>query len=254
MGYVPRFFIDSNQIRNGSATVVGPSARHLAQSLRVRSGEMIVLVESGSLEHGMRVETVSQDRVLGRIEWSRPATGEPSTEIHVLQAIPAKGMEVAIEALAEAGAASIRPVITSRTVSRPDAIRATHRVERWRSIAREAAQLAGRGRVPDVREPASLTDALVALPHGTRVAACVISADALALRTYSEHEHAPLAVAIGPEGGFDAAERDELRRAGAVEVHIGPRVMPCWLAGATCVSLLLMCYGELDTPVTPAPE
>ena len=70
--------------------------------------------------------------------------------MHVLQAIPAQTMDTTIEALTVAGAASIRPVVTDRTVVRPDASRSTRRAERWHAIAREAAQLAGRAAPPVV--------------------------------------------------------------------------------------------------------
>jgi 16S rRNA (uracil1498-N3)-methyltransferase len=247
-GPVPRFFIGSDQIHDGSVVLIGADAEHLARSLRVRPGEEIVVVEAGTTEHGVRVVDVGAAQVLGRVAWSRPATGEPSLEVHVLQALPAKGMDAAIEALSECGVASIRPVITARTIARPDAARVSRRLDRWALIARESAQLAGRARAPEVHAPQPLRTALQHLPAAAQLLACVANTSAVPLRRVDLEHGAPVAVAVGPEGGFDSGDRHALAEAGAREVHLGPRILPNWLAGSIAVSIVLAAAGDLDTP------
>ena len=250
---MPRFFVNSDQVRNGSATLVGEDAAHLVRSLRVRPGELVVVVEAGLIEHGVRVAEVTPSRVEGRIAWSRPVTGEPSTVVHVLQALPAKGMELAVEALSEVGAAAIHPVITSRTVTRPDSDRGDRRVERWRAIARESAQLAGRARAPEVDEIRTLADALGVVPKNAQLIACALDRLSIPLRDVSVPPTTPAVIAIGPEGGFDGADLRSLHAAGASDVHLGGRVLPAWLAGAVAVSLLLARSGDMESPPTPPP-
>jgi 16S rRNA (uracil1498-N3)-methyltransferase len=250
---MPRFFIGSDQVSDGSAVVLGSDAAHLTRTLRVRPGEMIVVVEEGRVEHGMRVEAVSPSRVAGRIAWSRPPTGEPLSEIVVLQSIPARGMELAVESLVETGATSIWPLVSARSVVRPSAARAQGRLERWRTIARESAQLAGRGRPPEVRALQTLPEALESVSSRARLLACVVDAPSVPLARAQPDTERPLVLAVGPEGGFDAAERALLGKAGAQDVHLGPRVLPAWLAGAVAVSLLLAAFGELDEAVAAAP-
>src|SRR5207245_9909025 len=114
-------------------------------------------------------------------DWSRAATGEAEQEWHGGQAVPAKGMELAVEALAETGAAVIWPVLTARSVARPGPGRADRRLERWRAVAREAAQLAGRAGPPEVRPLQPLSEALQHLAVATRLLACVVDADAAPL-------------------------------------------------------------------------
>ena len=139
---MPRFFVPAAQVQGATAVIGGRDADHLARSLRMRPGETVVVVEEGRREHGVVLESVSPQEVGGRIVWSRDVTGEPALEVHVVQAIPAKGMDETVEALALAGATAIWPVLTTRGVSRPYPRRVTTRLERWRVIAREAAQLA----------------------------------------------------------------------------------------------------------------
>ena len=130
---VPRFFVEPDQVAGGRATLTGLDANHLSRALRAQVGETIVIVESGSVEHGLRLDEVTPAQVSGAIVWSRPVGGEPRLAVHVLQAVPAQAMDATVEALTEAGAATIRPVLTHRTVSRPDPSRVVHRLERWRA-------------------------------------------------------------------------------------------------------------------------
>ena len=87
----------------------GSDANHLSRALRARSGETIVIVEGGSVEHGVQLDEVTPARVSGAIVWSRAGRGEPRLAVHVLQAVPAQAMDATVEALTEAGAATIRP-------------------------------------------------------------------------------------------------------------------------------------------------
>jgi 16S rRNA (uracil1498-N3)-methyltransferase len=245
---MPRFFLPPR------AVIEGADAAHLARSLRARPGERIVVVEAGATEHGVVLEEVAAARATGRVEWSRPATGEPTTQVQVLQALCAEGMDAAVEALAEAGAAAIWPVLTRRTVARPDAERAARRLERWRAVAREAAALAGRAGPVPVHPLQALAQALGSLPPGTRVLACALGA-ATPLGTAAAGPHpGPLALVVGPEGGLDPEELAAIRAAGGEEVHLGPRVLRARLAGAVALGILLDRLGELAVTVPGPPR
>jgi 16S rRNA (uracil1498-N3)-methyltransferase len=251
---VPRFFVEPDQVVDGRATLTGHDATHLSRALRATVGETIVIVEDGRVEHGIKLDAVTPARVSGSIVWSRPVAGEPRLAVHVLQAVPAQAMDATVEALTEAGAATIRPVLTHRTVSRPDPSRVIHRLERWRLIAREAAQLAGRAAPPDVHSILSLREALEELPAGARILACVINEDARPVVGAGPAPPADVAVVIGPEGGLDVADLRLLEASGAITVHLGPRTLPSRLAGAVATSLLLARSGDLDAGSAAAPE
>jgi 16S rRNA (uracil1498-N3)-methyltransferase len=247
---VPRFFLPAGAVHGGGAVIEGADAAHLARSLRARPGERVTVVDASGVEHGVVLEEVGPTLARGRVEWSRPATGEPTARVHVLQALPAEGMDAAVEALAEVGAAEVWPVITRRTVRRPDLERAARRVERWGAIAREAAALAGRARPVSVHHP--LPGALAALPPGTRVLACAVGGAAPLAGLTGDGR--PLALVVGPEGGLDPEELAAIRAAGGEEVHLGARVLRARLAGAVALGILLAGLGDLDAAPAPPPR
>ena len=241
---VPRFFVPADQVAGGRGELRGADAAHAARSLRVRVGEVVVLVDDGGTEHALRVDAVTPDLVAGPLEWSRPAGGEPRCPVHVLQALPQQGMDEALAALVEAGATDIHPVLTARAVARPEGQRAATRVERWRAVAREAAGLAHRGRVPDVRPLLRLDTALSGLPLGTTLLACSLDG-AVPIAAAVTAAPTSLALVIGPEGGLSPEELAALGARGAITVHLGPRVLPARRAGAVAVALALQAMGDL---------
>jgi 16S rRNA (uracil1498-N3)-methyltransferase len=140
-------------------------------------------------------------------------------------------MEWLVEKTVEAGVGAIVPLAAHRSVRKeagPNAIR------RWRRAAVEAAKQCGRADVPDVAEPTTLADALartstalrlVATPGSTsRVADLVVGAG-------------PVAIFVGPEGGFEPGESEELARGGATPFGLGPMILRVETAALVAVHL-----------------
>jgi 16S rRNA (uracil1498-N3)-methyltransferase len=248
-----RFFIDGAVDAGSGMAVAGVLAHHIARSLRMRPGDTIVAVDGSGREHGVRLRTVTAALVEGDLTWSREATGEPRLRVTVVQALPRERMEDCIDVLVEAGAVEIRLVRTERVVSRPPDDRVAQRLRRWQVIATESAQLSGRGIIPVVHAPTSLAGGLAALTAEARVIACTFDG-ATSLATLDVDSSRPLALCIGPEGGFGEGDLEALRAAGAELVHLGPRVLRTRYAGAVATALLLARAGDLDAPVAAEPR
>jgi 16S rRNA (uracil1498-N3)-methyltransferase len=196
---------------------------------------------------------VHPERVDGDVTWTRDATGEPRLRITVVQALPRERMEDCIDLLVQVGAAEVCPVLTERVVSRPAADRALHRLKRWRAVATEAAQLAGRGMIPRVHAPVPLRECLAALDSSSRLIACTFDGDR-SLADVDVNGDRPVALFIGPEGGFGDGDLDALRGGGAETVHMGARILRTRYAAAMACALLLARAGDLAARVTGAPS
>ena len=53
------------------------------------------------------------------------------------------------------------------------------------------------------------------------------------------------AIFVGPEGGWDAAERAWVREQGGAAVTLGPRVLRAESAGPTALALVQAAWGDL---------
>jgi 16S rRNA (uracil1498-N3)-methyltransferase len=148
---VPYFFAR----REGEMVeITGADARHLAGPLRARPGELIKVVEPEGRLLDVRLEFVSAAAVRGRVEEEVLHRPEPRRQVHLAVAmLPASALEQVLSRCTEAGAAAFLLVQARRSQARG------LKPERWAAICREAAMLAGRLRVPDVRGPVGLAEA-----------------------------------------------------------------------------------------------
>ena len=140
----------------------------------------------------------------------------------------------------ELGVRVLQPVITRRTiVTRVNTMR-------MRANAVEAAEQSGRVSVPDIREPLAFDKLLANWPSGRRIlfcdeaGGCVPIAEALAVAPRE-----PWAVFIGPEGGFDPAERAHLRALPLVTpVSLGSRILRADTAAVAALSVWQALAGD----------
>jgi len=147
-------------------------------------------------------------------------------------------MEWALEKAVELGATRIVPVIAQRT-SPHLASAAVKRAERWRRIVREAAQQARRVSEPEVGEPMSLKEGVDSVT-GTRI----VLAEGEQKRSLKDvlatnQDHGPVALAVGPEGGWT---QDELRRfadAGWIAASLGNNILRAETAAIAALAIVL---------------
>jgi 16S rRNA (uracil1498-N3)-methyltransferase len=244
--------VAADQVYAGRGSVVGPDAAHLARSLRVRPGELVVVLDDTGIEHALRIDAVSTERVEGVVEWSRPAAAEAGPRVHVLQALLQGGIDECVDLLSQVGAYAVHPFVAERSIARPDPQRAARHLERWQSIAREAAQQAYRGFAPEVHGATALAGALDRLPTNCLVLAAVVGAEEH-IASVDVEPGRDVAVVIGPEGGLSASEVSLLEGRGARLVQLGASVLRSRLAGTIAVALLLasVARGQVSHAARP---
>ena len=149
---MPRFFVDSGQIENRTATVFGEDAHHISRSLRMAAGETVTLCDGEGTDYLCRLTEFLPDRVVAEVLSQSPSATEPPYTVRVLQALP-KGdkLDEVIQKSVECGACEILPFESSRCVVRlGDGKKDRERGERRNRIALTAAKQCGRGRIPRV--------------------------------------------------------------------------------------------------------
>ena len=218
---MPSFFVE----RDGSrAVILGDDARHLARSLRARVGERIEVVDPAGLMLTVRLDQVSADRVEGTVLSEREHRPEPLAHIIVAIAnLPAPALELALSRCTEAGAFGFKVIQADRSVARGS------KPERWQTICREAAMLAGRLRVPAVEGPSPLNAVVAASEHPVML---VRSAE---MRLADMHEPRDLTLLVGPEGGWTERELEIV----AVKASLGARNLRADTAALVAVATAL---------------
>lgn len=215
-------------------------ANYLLTVLRMKQDDT-VLVFNGRDGEWLAAITVEgrKQASLTLVRQTRPQP--PAPELHYLFA-PLKHarLDYIAQKAVEMGAGVIQPVLTRRTqVSRLN-------FDRMRANAIEAAEQCGILALPDIRAEQTLDAALDALePNRILIFCDEAMAQESPVAALSRVAPGPLAVLIGPEGGFDAAERQRiLARPGTVPISLGPRILRADTAAVAALALVQAVLGD----------
>lgn len=188
------------------------------------------------------LESVATGRVTARITERRTPDVELPCELHVaLAVLKGERLEWAVQKLTELGVSRISFLSTERTVVTADDERWSKRLERYRRIAREAAEQCGRVRLPEIHEPRGLTAAIEGSEDAARL--FLDPGSGRAAPAMLRPCPAKVLALIGPEGGFTETEAAAAREAGVTAVGLGPRVLRAETA-AVAVAVLVAAAAE----------
>lgn len=216
------------------------AAHHVVRVLRRRTGDRLVLFDGRGVE--AEAEIVAAHRRHGcrvRVIEAGPVSRESPLRVELVQAV-AKGekLDWVVQKATELGVAAIRPVITARGDVRPDDDR--RKLARWREIAVNACEQCGRTVLPEVHPVVELAgldveadDRVVLVPGADTMLAGFEPVDR------------GLAIALGPEGGFDEADLEILIRDRFTPVQLGPRVLRTETAGLAALAIVQARFGDL---------
>jgi 16S rRNA (uracil1498-N3)-methyltransferase len=246
-----RFFVEGVHAVGDLVAFAADDARKLATVLRKRSGDRVQVVDSGGVAFGATLDVVARDgrdvRVRATLdERLERSDVETAVRVTIAQAVP-KGqkMDLVVEKATELGAHAIVPVRSARVIGHDTS---AGKVERWRRIAKSAAQQSGRVRVPDVAEVHDWDALLATFAKYDRVYVPWELAETAPLRDVFEREltgAGSVLVVIGPEGGFSSDEIADARAAGATTLSLGRRILRTETAALVVLAALLYARGEL---------
>lgn len=203
-------------------------AHYLATVMRRAVGETVLLFNGADGEWEARILGLRRDRArLSAERQVRPQAAEPDIWL-AFALLKRDATDLVAGKATELGASALLPVMTERT----NAGRVN--VDRLRAIAAEAAEQCERLSVPRVAEPRRLPDLLADWRDRPLVAATE-RADAPPIRPAA----GPVALLVGPEGGFAPTELDALRRHPLVTAaSLGPRILRAETAAIVGLALL----------------
>ncbi len=235
-----RLFVDAPLAPGARVQPTPDQCRYLLTVMRLGAGDELLAFNGRDGEWRVRVaETGKRGCALEAQEAVRAQARGPDLEL-VVALVKRARLETIIERAAELGAARVRLVVTRRT----NADRT--RVDRLQAIAVEAAEQTGRLDVPEIVEPAPLDRLLDGWDPARRLLFCDEAGEAApALQALAGQAKGPWAVLIGPEGGFDPAERERLRGLPfVVPAGLGPRILRADTAAISALTLWQAALGD----------
>ena len=215
----PRLFVDDTLGHGRTFAIEGNQANYLARVMRVSEGDTVILCDDETGEWVSRVTAVEKRRVMLQTdEQLRPREDVP--DFWLCAALLKKDrFDMVLEKATELGVARIQPVLTTRCVA--DKLNP----ERARTIVTEAAEQCARTALPEVAEPVKLAQLLADWPEDRLLFFADEEGGEPAANAFCLTE-GPAALLVGPEGGFDEAERAAIRAHSAARpISLGPRIL-----------------------------
>lgn len=244
----PRLFV-SQRLSEGAAVVLdGPAAHYLGKVMRVTAGDAAVLCDDRTGEWAAEVHEVGKREVALTVERQlRPREDVP--DFWLCPALLKKDrFDLVLEKATELGVRAIRPVLTRRCVA--DKLN----LDRARAVTVEAAEQCARTALPELAAPVKLEALLRDWPGERALFFADEQGGAPAAQAFAARP-APAALLIGPEGGFDDAERAAIRALPqAVPISLGPRILRGETAAIAACALWMGLAGDWPVASAPPPE
>ena len=230
----PRLFVDAALGEGVEIALDSAQSNYLLSVMRLKGGDAVRCFDDRSGEWGAEIIAVGKrDARLRMVTHLSPR--EPVPDLWLVAApIKRQRIDWLAEKACELGVARLSPVITRRTVI--DRLN----LDRLRAHMIEAAEQCGRTALPVLDEPVKLAALLRDWPAGRTL----YFADETGGERFVPAA-GPAAILIGPEGGFDPAEREAIRALPQARgISLGPRILRAETAALAAVSLWMGAAGD----------
>ncbi|MDO8954427.1 MAG: 16S rRNA (uracil(1498)-N(3))-methyltransferase [Gammaproteobacteria bacterium] len=228
----------------GQTIQLDPEAsNHIANVLRMRIGEYIVLFDGKGSEYTASINSLLKKSVTVTIESEAWVNRESPLHIHLAQAL-AKGdkMEWVIQKAVELGVAEISSVFTERSNLKMGAERWDKKLEHWQKVAISACEQCGRNTLPIIHAPITL---IKFLDSNKSELSLILHTEISQNLASLPDTIQTLSLLIGPEGGFSETEIKLAQANNCITLNLGPRILRTETAPLAAIALFQAKWGDM---------
>ena len=228
------FFVDPDKIRNNHFTLNKKESHHLSNVLRIKSGELVWLIDGVGTTYNGIIENILPEKVTGTIKEVFPKYGEPACDIFLAIGIIKRArMELLIEKAAECGVRTITAIPMERSIKR------FINYERMNKIIRSATKQCARSKFPSFMNATSLQSWMDQLYDGPLVVCSAGATDHIGkLYSILPKNLKDLNLVIGLEGDLTDKEVSLLKDNKAIFVSLGNRRLRTETAVISALSII----------------
>ncbi len=224
-------FFAADGLIAGSTVTLSEDAAHHIRVARVAVGQHVALRDGAGHAAWGTLAKISKSSALVDISETSEIT-RPSP-IHLLAPVADRERMLWLaEKVTELGATSWRPVVWRRSKSVSPRGEGTTFQRKVRARMASALIQSGGGWLPDLFPESTVERAVAAAPLGTRL---LLAKDGEPM--IGVPMRAPVTIALGPEGGMEASERDAFIGAAFLPVKLGESTLRFETAGVAAVAI-----------------
>lgn len=225
-----RFFVNKEQI----PVITGSDAHQIKDVLRMKTGDKIDLLDGTGAVYACRIKTIQKNKVDCEILEKRAPGEELPIKLALAQCLPkGKKMDLIIQKCTELGISRIIPTLSERSIAKAG------KPERWKKIAKEAAEQCGRTSIPEISPLTKFEDVLkLKTPCALALIPWELEKEITLKQMLKDRKSSDIFVLIGPEGGFSRKEIELAVDAGFTPVTLGKAILRTETAGMAILAAI----------------
>jgi 16S rRNA (uracil1498-N3)-methyltransferase len=237
---IPRLYVEAPLATDTAIALSRQQAHYVANVMRLKSGDALRLFNGRDGEWLCTIETAGKREAAVTCTEQTARHRLPPDLDYLFAPLKHARLDYMAQKATEMGARRLRPVFTERTVAQ------RVNLDRLKANTIEAAEQCNMVSVPEVLPLEPLDAVLARWDPARRLIVCDEAAPiADPLATLKALPPGPLALLVGPEGGFSEAEAEGLRALAFVTtISLGPRVMRADTAAVAALALVQAVHGD----------
>ncbi len=234
-----RLYVTGPLAQGGVVETDRGQANYLLNVLRMGDNDPVLVFNGRDGEWLARIKAGPKKSCRLTVERRTREQPEPYDLAYLFAPLKQGRLDYMVQKAVEMGAGMLQPVITEHTHVR------RVNVDRIRANAIEAAEQCGILSIPQCREPVGLGELLDGWPADRAIVFCDEGMEGGGLDGLRAMGGRPLALLVGPEGGFSAAEQDRLRAMDMVtSISLGPRILRADTAAVAALAIVQATIGD----------
>ena len=247
---MPKFFVPTNQIEKDKIVIQNDDVNHIKNVLRAKVDDKIDICDyNTSKNYVCKIEEIEDKVIRCKIIEKIDSNVESEVKVSIFQGIPkADKMELVIQKSVELGAYDITPIEMKRCVVKLKEKDKTKKIQRWQKISEVAAKQSGRDIIPNINNIININKLCESLEKYDLVLVAYENEKFNTLKNelikIKNNKKVKIAIIIGPEGGIDKAEIEQLEKYNAKIVTLGNRILRTETVALSMLSIIMY---ELDS-------
>lgn len=241
-----KFFVKENQIKNNTVKIIGQDVNHIKNVLRLNLEDQIKICnEDTSENYNSSIKQIEKDEIICEIKEKISSKVESNVKITIFQGLPkADKMELIIQKSTELGASRFVPVALNRCIVKLSGKDAQKKIERWQKISEVAAKQCGRDLIPKIENIENIEEVKKQISDFDLFFVAYEQEKNVYLKQVLQEvdkskEKIRIAFLIGPEGGLEEKEIEQMKNAGAKIISLGNRILRTETVALSVTSIIM---------------
>ena len=249
---MPKFFVKQEQINGDIIIIQGQDVNHIKKVLRAKIGDELQICNSQNGENFLcDIKEIKNEKILCKIKQEIEEKVESNIEVTIFQGLPkADKMEYIIQKSVELGVYDITPVEMKRCVVKLDEKDKNKKQLRWQKISEVAAKQCGRDIIPQINKIINMKNICELIKKYDIVLVAYENEKEKTLKEQlklikekmqkmEKDELIKIGIVIGPEGGLEEHDVQDLKENGAKIITLGKRILRTETVALNVLSVIM---------------